>query len=58
MSTYGFFCWVTSVKLILENMSLVNTDETERVSNHRMEHAWPTQRSVGEATSKLKGHRL
>lgn len=39
-------------------MSLVNTDEIGRVPNHRMGHVWPTQRSVGEATSKLKGHGL
>lgn len=58
MSTYEFSSWVTSVKLNLANMSLVNTDEIDRVPNHRMGHVRLTQRSVGEATSKLKGHGL
>lgn len=58
MSPYGFSCWVASVKLILANMSPVNTDELHWVPNHRMGHVCPTQMSVGEATSKLKGHGL
>lgn len=53
-----FSSWVTSGKLILGNMSPVNTDELDWVSNHRVGLVWPTQTPVGEASSKLKGHGL
>lgn len=48
----------TSVKMNLANMSPVNTDEIDRVPNNWMGLVRRKQRSVGEATSKLKGQGL
>ena len=58
MFAFGFSSWVTSVKMNLANMSPVNTDEIDRVPNNWMGLVRRTQRSVGEATSKLKGQGL